>query len=515
MDALQVDEFPQSSVAVHVLVTVSSAGQVPGVVKSAKVIVTTASQASVAVAKPKVGVNGQSIVSFGITGQVITGGVVSCTKMDALQVDEFPQSSVAVQVLVTVSSAGHVPGVVTSAKVIVTVASQASVAVANPKVGVNGQSIVSFGITGHVIKGAVVSCTKMDALQVDEFPQSSVAVQVLVTVSSAGHVPGVVTSAKVIVTSASQASVAVANPKVGTAGQSIVSFGITGQVITGAVVSCTRIVALQVDELPQSSVAVHVLVTVYSAGHAPGVVTSAKVIVTSASQASVAVANPKVGTAGQSIVSFGITGQVITGAVVSCTRIVALQVDELPQSSVAVHVLVTVYSAGHAPGVVTSSNVIVTAASHASVAVANSKVGVAGQSIVSFGITGQVITGAVVSCTRIVALQVDELPQSSVAVHVLVTVYSAGHAPGVVTSLNVIVTAASQASVAVANSKVGIAGQSIVSFAITGQVITGAVVSCTKIVALQVDEFPQESVAVHVLVTAYSAGQEPRVVTSS
>jgi len=77
--------------------------------------------------------------------------------MDALQVDEFPQSSVAVQVLVTVSSAGHVPGVVTSAKVIVTVASHASVAVAKPKVGVKGQSIVSFGITGHVMTGAVVS----------------------------------------------------------------------------------------------------------------------------------------------------------------------------------------------------------------------------------------------------------------------------------------------------------------------------------------------------------------------
>src|SRR6187402_1443242 len=213
-------------------------------------------------------------------------------------------------------------------------------------------------------------------------------------------------------------------------------------------------------------------------------------MLTDASQASVAVAKTKVGVNGQSIVSFRITGQVITGAVVSCTKIAALQVDELPQSSVTVHVLVTVYSAGHAPGVVTSLNVIVTAASHASVAVANSKAGVAGQSIVSFGITGQVITGAVVSCTKIVALQVDELPQSSVAVHVLVTVYSAGHAPGVVTSSNVIVTAASHASVAVANSKVGIAGQSIVSFGITGQVITGAVVSCTKIVALQVDELP-------------------------
>jgi len=77
--------------------------------------------------------------------------------MDALQVDEFPQSSVAVQVLVTVSSAGHVPGVVTSAKVIGTVGSHASVAVAKPNVGVNGQSIVSFGITGQVMTGGVVS----------------------------------------------------------------------------------------------------------------------------------------------------------------------------------------------------------------------------------------------------------------------------------------------------------------------------------------------------------------------
>jgi hypothetical protein len=77
--------------------------------------------------------------------------------MVALQVDEFPQSSVAIQVLVTVSSAGHVPGVVTSANVISTTASQASVAVAKSKVGVSGQSIVSLGITGQVTTGAVVS----------------------------------------------------------------------------------------------------------------------------------------------------------------------------------------------------------------------------------------------------------------------------------------------------------------------------------------------------------------------
>ena len=77
--------------------------------------------------------------------------------MEALQVDEFPQSSVAVQVLVTAYSAGHAPAVVTSANVISTAASQASVAVANPKVGVNGQSMVSFGIIGQVIIDNVVS----------------------------------------------------------------------------------------------------------------------------------------------------------------------------------------------------------------------------------------------------------------------------------------------------------------------------------------------------------------------
>ena len=71
--------------------------------------------------------------------------------------DELPHESTAVQVLVTAYSAGQAPGVVTSAKVIVTLASQASVAVGKPKIGVKGQSMVSFGITGHVITGAVVS----------------------------------------------------------------------------------------------------------------------------------------------------------------------------------------------------------------------------------------------------------------------------------------------------------------------------------------------------------------------
>jgi hypothetical protein len=77
MVALQDEELPQESVATQVLVTAYSAGQTPGMVTSLKVIVTDALQASVAVAKLKLGAKGQSIVSCGTTGQVITGGVVS------------------------------------------------------------------------------------------------------------------------------------------------------------------------------------------------------------------------------------------------------------------------------------------------------------------------------------------------------------------------------------------------------------------------------------------------------
>ena len=61
-----------------------------------------------------------------------------------------------------------------------------------------------------------------------------------------------------IVTLASQASLAVALPQLTTAGQSMVV--LAGQVIEGAVMSRTVTVALQVDVLPQSSVALQVRV---------------------------------------------------------------------------------------------------------------------------------------------------------------------------------------------------------------------------------------------------------------
>ena len=69
---------------------------------------------------------------------------------------------------------------VTSEKVTVTLVSHKSDAVGSTNSGTPGQSI---GVTcvAQVIVGAMVSCTTMVALQVAEFRQSSVAVQVLVT----------------------------------------------------------------------------------------------------------------------------------------------------------------------------------------------------------------------------------------------------------------------------------------------------------------------------------------------
>src|SRR5258706_10252825 len=108
-------------------------------------------------------------------------------------------------------------------------------------------------------------------------------------------------------------------------------------------------------------------------------------------------------------------GQVIVGAVLSVTEIVLPQVEELPQSSVAVQVRVTENSCGQLPGGVIVENVGTTLGSHKSEAVAEPKLGEAGHSIVEAGF-GQVIVGAVLSVTEIVLLQVEELPQSSVAV---------------------------------------------------------------------------------------------------
>ena len=101
-----------------------------------------------------------------------------------------------------------------------------------------------------------MSRTVIVALQVDVLPQSSVALQI--RVCTVGQVPLGVVLTTTTSTVWSQASDAVAVPQEGVAGQSIVV--LAGHVIDGAVISRTVMVALQVDVLPQSSVALQMRV---------------------------------------------------------------------------------------------------------------------------------------------------------------------------------------------------------------------------------------------------------------
>jgi hypothetical protein len=149
-------------------------------VTSDAVIVTVPSHASVAVGAINTGIDGQSIGEVCVT-HVITGGVLSLTTMVPVHVAVLPQSSVAVQVRVTLYVPAHEPWVVASDEVIVTVPSQASVAVGATNSGTDGQLIGEVCVA-HVIVGAVTSRTMMEALQVAVFPQSSVAVHVRVAV---------------------------------------------------------------------------------------------------------------------------------------------------------------------------------------------------------------------------------------------------------------------------------------------------------------------------------------------
>ena len=74
------------------------------------------------------------------------------------------------------------------------------------------------------------------------------------------------------------------------------------------------------------------------------------------------------------------------------------------------------------------------------------------------------------------ALHVAVLPQSSVAVQVLATLYVPGHEPGVVTSEKVTVTVPSQASDTVGGTNTGVAGQ-LIGVVWAAQVKVGGVIS--------------------------------------
>jgi uncharacterized membrane protein len=160
---------------------------------------------------------------------------------------------------------------------------------------------------------------------------------------------------------------------------------------------------------------------------------------------------------------------------------------------------VTLNKIGQTPGVVTSLKVMATVASHASVAVGGVNTGVAGHKIGVVCVT-QVIVGGVLSCTTIVLLHVAEFKQSSVAVHVLVTLKVPVQVPGVVASENVRETVPSQASLTVGGLKAGTAGQ-LIGVVCATQVMMGGKTSSTTPLTLQDPESPQLSVANHVLVT--------------
>ena len=284
-------------------------------VRSTEEILEVPPHASTAVAAGNVGTAGHSTEAVTV-GQVITGPIMSVTVMVRLQEEVLLQASIAVQVRVTLNLWGHkVLGVVTSTEEILGVPPHASTAVAAGNVGTAGHSTEAVTV-GQVITGPVISVTVMVRLQEEVLLQASIAVQVRVTLNLWGHtVLGVVTSMEEILGVPPHASTAVAAGNVGTAGHSTEAVTV-GQVITGPVLSVTAMVRLQVEVLPQASVAVQVRRTLNSWAQMPlGVVRSTEVI-TGVPHPSVAVAAGNVGTAGHSTEAVTV-GQVITGAMMS------------------------------------------------------------------------------------------------------------------------------------------------------------------------------------------------------
>ena len=132
--------------------------------------------------------------------------------------------------------------------------------------------------------------------------------------------------------------------------------------MAGATLSSTTIVCTQVPTLPQSSVADHVRVIVLSCGQIPPTVISLKVIPTTGSQLSVAVAVPVL--AGNVLAVHRIVtlpGQVTIGATLSTTVIVWVHVCTFPALSVTVNTLVIIsgLAAQPVPPLLDSTEVVV------------------------------------------------------------------------------------------------------------------------------------------------------------
>jgi len=476
------------SVAVQVRVMLNSFGHVPFVVTSTKFNVGTP-QLSVAVGVVNVGAPEHSIVV--VLGKAeITGGTVSSTLMVCVANATFPQRSVAVHVRVMLYSFGHDPFVVTSAEVKMGTL-QLSVAVGVVNDGVPEHSMVVAPGRAEMT-GGTVSSTLMVWVATVTLPHKSVAVQVRVMLYSFGHDPFVVTSA-VVNMGIPQLSVAVGVVNDGVPEHSMVDEPGNAE-MTGGVVSSKLMVCVAIALLPHKSVAVQVLVILNSLGHEPFVVTSAKFRV-GIPQLSVAVGVVHEGATEHSIV-VGAGKPEMTGGVVSSTLMVCVAVAILPQPSFAVHVRVILNAFGHEPLVVTSAEVRVGIA-QLSVAVGVVQDGVAEHSMV-IGPGSADITGGMVSSTMMVCVAVEVLLHSSVAVKVLVILYSFGQLPLVVTSAKANM-GIPQLSVAVGVVQDGALEHSMVVDPGNAE-ITGGVVSVTLMTCAAVAVLRHSSVAVQVLV---------------
>src|SRR4051812_10251401 len=191
------------------------------------------------------------------------------------------------------------------------------------------------------------------------------------------------------------------------------------QVMSGAVVSRKVMVWLHTLELAQLSLALQVRVTLKRNGQAnPLVLVTVlriRMVTLVPSQASTAEGGVKESPVPHSLVMLG--EQLNTGAVVSRTVMVWLQVAELPQRSVALHTLTTVKRVGQTSPVVlvvvltaTTSTLVPSQLSNTAGVIRESG---APHSMVT--LVAQVRAGGVVSTTVMVWLQVLKLPHWSVA----------------------------------------------------------------------------------------------------
>jgi hypothetical protein len=186
--------------------------------------------------------------------------------------------------------------------------------------------------------------------------------------------------------------------------------------MTGATLSTTVTLNVQVRTLPVGSVAVYVTAVTPTGNVAPG----EKLLVSVALQLSVAVGGVHVTTLLQvDVVTETLAGHPeMTGCVTSFTTTLNVQVDWRPDASVAVYVTAVVPTGKNCPGVlllvivtaqlsVTLGGVQLTVVPHVPVVVLAFTVSVPGQ---------LVITGLFASFTTTLKVQVAVLPDASVAV---------------------------------------------------------------------------------------------------